>query len=52
VQLALGGAGLLYRVQLRAQVVRAQEVVGDPQAARGVALEKMEAAVTPEVRQG
>ena len=33
-QLAL--ARLLHRVDLRAQVVRAQEIVGDPQAARGV----------------
>jgi hypothetical protein len=29
---------LLDRMDLRAQVVGAQEVVGDPQAARGVAL--------------
>jgi len=31
-------ARLLHRMDLRAQVVGAQEVVGDPQAARGVAL--------------
>jgi hypothetical protein len=51
-ELALGGAGLLYRVDLRAQVVRAQEVVGDPQAARRVTLEEVETAVAPEIRQG
>jgi len=34
----LGVAGLLDRVDLRAQVIGAQEVVGDPQPAGGVAL--------------
>jgi len=36
VQSTLALAGLLDRVDLRAQVVGAQEVVGDPQAARGI----------------
>jgi hypothetical protein len=38
VQPPLGVAGLLDRVDLRAQVVGAQEVVGDPQPAGRVAL--------------
>jgi hypothetical protein len=38
VQPQLGVAGLLDRVDLRAQVVGAQEVVGDPQPACRVAL--------------
>jgi hypothetical protein len=32
----LGVAGLVDRMDLRAQVVRAQEIVGDPQPPRGV----------------
>src|SRR6185295_7682898 len=36
----LAFAGLLYRVDLRTQVVRAQEVVGDPEAAAGVTLQE------------
>jgi len=36
VQSKLALAGFLDRVDLRAQVVGAQEVVGDPQAARGI----------------
>jgi hypothetical protein len=35
---AFGVARLVDRVDLRAQVVRAQEIVRDPQAAGGVAL--------------
>jgi hypothetical protein len=35
-QAALALARVLDRVDLRAQVVRAQEIVRDPQAARGV----------------
>jgi hypothetical protein len=37
VQAALGLAGFLDRMDLRAQVIRAQEVVGDPQPAGRVA---------------
>jgi hypothetical protein len=37
VQPKLALARLLERVQLGAQVIRAQEIVGDPQAACGVA---------------
>jgi len=38
VQGALGVVGFLDRVDLRPQVVRAQEIVGDPQPASRVAL--------------
>jgi len=38
VQFALGNARLLDRVDLRAQVIGAQEIVGDPQPAGRVAL--------------
>jgi hypothetical protein len=37
-QPALALAGVLDRMELRAQVVRAQEIVGDPQPAGRVAL--------------
>jgi hypothetical protein len=37
-QLELGLPGFLDRVNLRAQVVRAQEIVGDPQPSGRVAL--------------
>jgi hypothetical protein len=37
VQVAFGRAGLFDRMDLRAQVIRAQEVVGDPQPAGRVA---------------
>ena len=50
-QRALGVARLLDRMDLRPQVVRAQEVVGDPQPPGAVALEQPEAAVAPEIRQ-
>jgi hypothetical protein len=36
-QPALAVARLLDRVNLRAQVVGAQEIVGDPQSSRGIA---------------
>jgi hypothetical protein len=36
VQAKLALSGFLDRMDLRAQVVRAQEIVRDPQAARGV----------------
>jgi hypothetical protein len=36
-QRALGIAGILDRMDLRAQVIRAQEIVGDPQPAGRVA---------------
>src|SRR5262249_55083049 len=49
VQLALQRSGLLYRVDLRPQVIGAQEVVGDAQPARRVALEKMETAIAPKI---
>jgi len=38
VQGTLGVVGFLDRMDLRAQVIRAQEVVGDPQPASRVAL--------------
>jgi hypothetical protein len=38
VQAALGVAGLLDRVDLRPQVIGAQEIVGEPQPCGGVAL--------------
>src|SRR6185436_8402575 len=52
VELALQRSGFLHRVDLRPQIVGAQEVVGNAQAAGGVALEQMETAVTPEIRHG
>jgi hypothetical protein len=48
----LGLARLLDRVDFRPQVVGAQVVVGDAQAAGGVPREQVKAAVAPEVRQG
>jgi hypothetical protein len=39
-------------VHFRAQQVGAQEVVADAQASRGVALEQVETAIAPEIRQG
>jgi len=38
VQRALAVAGLLDRVKLRAEVIRAQEIVGDAQASRRILL--------------
>jgi hypothetical protein len=50
-QAVLVGAGLLDRMDLRPQVIGAQEIVGDPQAAGRVSLEEMKTAIAPEIRQ-
>jgi hypothetical protein len=52
VQRVLGVVRFLDRVDLRAQVVRAQEVVRDAKPSGPIPLEEMEAAIPPEVRQG
>src|SRR5207237_8194129 len=48
---ALVIAGFLDRMDLRPQVVGAQEIVGDPQASRGVPFQQVKAAIAPEIRQ-
>jgi hypothetical protein len=48
----LGVAGLLDWVDLRAQEVGAQEVVGHAQAAGRIPLEQVKTAIAPEVRTG
>ena len=48
---ALVIAGIVDRMDLRPQVVGAQEIVGDPQASRGVAFQQVKAAIAPEIRQ-
>jgi hypothetical protein len=45
-------AGLLYRMDLRTQVVGAQEIVGDAQPAGRVPFQQVKSAVAPEIRQG
>jgi hypothetical protein len=51
-QALLVGARLLDRMNLRPQVIGAQEIIGDPQPAGRVALEEMKTAIAPKIRQG
>ena len=52
VQGALGVARLLHGMDLGTQVVGAQEIVADGEPAPGIALEQVETAIAPEIRQG